>query len=172
MSFFHFLDNDKEKDKGGRIPQKVVDEALQFYRSLFVGKELGTTTTSKVVGGFNDIVYDPGSAVGSGGLPKLRVKKDSKLRVSRAWVSTVVVSSYSTWSKCATREDSRPSTEEDDDQMDEDQAKGNDDVQPADPTLDDVDGHPDPENAAEEQSKSHLEVSNDDDAIEATATFG
>ncbi|KAL4887744.1 hypothetical protein BDV59DRAFT_189998 [Aspergillus ambiguus] len=79
---FEFPTTEEEKDKGGRVSQKLVDQALGFYKSLFAGKEPGKSATAKAVGGTVDLSSDAESTVGEGGRPILPVKKDGQVHVT------------------------------------------------------------------------------------------
>ncbi|KAL4914610.1 hypothetical protein BDW62DRAFT_204499 [Aspergillus aurantiobrunneus] len=85
---------------GGRVPQKIIDEGLKFYKSLYGGVEPGASSasesasiTSPSAGGTPYVAeYDPTSpskAVSSSVLPALPVKEDGSVHVTNMRAAVV-----------------------------------------------------------------------------------
>ncbi|KAL4786397.1 hypothetical protein BJX76DRAFT_321254 [Aspergillus varians] len=71
---------------GGRAAQKVVDEAIKFYKGLYGGVEPGTATTPAPSAGSvpAPTIYDPASPseAGASTLPVLPLKKDGTVHIT------------------------------------------------------------------------------------------
>ncbi|PYH99043.1 hypothetical protein BO71DRAFT_415769 [Aspergillus ellipticus CBS 707.79] len=99
---------------GGRASQKIIDEAIKFYKRLYGGVEPGTTTTpappassppSSAISPAATAVYDPvsPSTTGASILPVLPVKKDGTVHVTNMRAAVAKMGHKIPCESCSTR---------------------------------------------------------------------
>ncbi|KAL4923613.1 uncharacterized protein BDV17DRAFT_285273 [Aspergillus undulatus] len=103
-----------EGTSGGRVPQKLVDEGLKWYKSLYGGLEPGASgtsgsATSPSAGGTPSVAeYDPTSPSKAGSssvLPPLPVKKDGSVHVTNMRAAVTKIGHKVPCDSCSTRND-------------------------------------------------------------------